>query len=156
MKVTTTRFGEIEFPDHTLLRFPSGIIGFPESTRFVILDHDREAPFKWLQSADEPWLAFVIMDPASFKPDYCPDVDPMELFDIGSPPDDDRLQFVILTVPHGDPSGITANLRGPVMVNERTRQAKQVILKEELPTRYPVFSRPSDAVSARPELVASR
>jgi flagellar assembly factor FliW len=35
-----------------------------------MLDHDTDAPFKWLQCVEEPQLAFVILDPAFFKPDY--------------------------------------------------------------------------------------
>jgi flagellar assembly factor FliW len=47
--------------------------------------------------------------------------------------------FVILTVPSGDPQQMTANLRGPVVVNSRTKEAKQLILRDEHPTRYPIF-----------------
>ena len=51
--------------------------------------------------------------------------------------------FVIVTVRGPDPGGITANLRGPVVVNERTRFAKQLILSDDLPTRFPVWAEPS-------------
>ncbi|MDE3224722.1 MAG: flagellar assembly protein FliW [Nitrospirota bacterium] len=142
MKISTSRFGEIEFRDEVMLRFPSGIIGFPQSTRYIILDHDREAPFKWLQSADEGGLAFVIMDPRMFKPDYRVMLEPAVLADLGSPADEELILFVLLTVPPGDPDRITANLRAPVVVHEPTRLAKQIILHDDLPTRYPLFAQP--------------
>lgn len=70
MKCQSTRFGTFEVSDDTLLVFPSGILGFPDWTKYVLLDHDTDAPFKWLQCVEEPQLAFVILDPALFKPDY--------------------------------------------------------------------------------------
>ncbi len=156
MKVTTTRFGDIEYRDDMVLTFPSGLIGFPEATRFLILDHDRQVPFKWLQSVDDGALAFVIMDPAVFKPDYRVSVARDCLPDLGCLKEDDLLMFVVLTVPSDDPIRMTANLRGPVIVNHRTRMAKQVILHEEWPIRYPLFpSHPSQSMAGRPPSLVS-
>ena len=70
MKFQSTRFGTYEVKDNTLLTFPSGILGFPEWTRYVLLDHDTDAPFKWLQCVEEAQLAFVVLDPVFFKSDY--------------------------------------------------------------------------------------
>jgi len=139
MKITTSRFGDIEFPDDAILRIPSGIIGFQHSSRYVILDHDRDAPFKWLQSVDDADLAFVIMDPVLFKPDYRPALEAPDLAELGHPAEGDRILFVLLTVPAGDPNRITANLRAPVVVNEPTRVARQIVLRDDLPTRYALF-----------------
>jgi flagellar assembly factor FliW len=139
MNATTSRFGTIEFREEVLLTFPSGIIGFPDSTRYVILDHDRDVPFKWLQSADEPEVAFVVMDPLLFKPDYRVEIPAEEIPELTAKDESDLAMFVILTIPSSDPKSLTANLRAPVIVNRNTRVAKQVILTEELPTRYPLF-----------------
>ena len=154
MIVETTRFGTLDVREETLITFPSGIIGFPKSSRYVILDHTRDVPFKWLQSVDEGRLAFVIMDPVVFKSDYHVQVDPDTLAEIGASDLDGLICFVILTIPSADPATVTANLRGPVVVNERTRQAKQVILADELPTRYPVFAQRAQPASATPVLTA--
>ena len=140
MKLTTRRFGTLEIPADSVLTVPCGIIGFPRSTRYVILDHDRDAPFKWLQSVDEPDLAFVIMDPVLVKPGYQVEVAEEDIPELGALDAADLVMFVILTIPSGDPSRITANLRGPVIVNYRTRHAKQVVLEQELPTRHPLFA----------------
>lgn len=148
MKITTSRFGEIEFRDEAILTIPSGIIGFQQSTRYVVLDHDREAPFKWLQSLDDPTLAFVIMDPVLFKPDYKPAFEPSDLAELGHPSEADRIVFVLMTVPAGDPDRITANLRAPVVVNEPTRVARQIVLREDLPTRYALFPEAAATVPA--------
>ena len=140
MKTTTTRFGPVEFKDEALLTFPAGIIGFPGSTRYVLLDHERDAPFKWLQSLDESDLAFVIVDPMLFKPDYRAEVAHEDIPELAVQDESDLDMFVLLTIPPADPGGVTANLRGPILVNHRTRLATQVILEDDLPIRYPLFS----------------
>jgi len=153
MHTLTTRFGSVEFKDEALLTIPAGIIGFPGSTRYVLLDHDREVPVKWLQSLDESELAFVIMDPMLFKPDYRVEVAHEDIPELAARDESDLALFVLLTIPSADPGAITANLRGPVLVNHRTRLAKQVILEDDLPTRYLLF--PGQTGSRSAEQVAT-
>ena len=138
MIIHSTRFGDIECPEEKILKIPSGIIGFPSSTRYLVLDHDRDVPFKWLQSLDQEELAFVIVDPVWFKPDYRVTIALDEIMELGRADERELVLFVILTIPSDDPSRMTANLRGPVIVNAGTRTAKQVILRDEFPTRAPV------------------
>jgi flagellar assembly factor FliW len=139
MMIHSTRFGDIDCPEEKIVKIPSGIIGFPLSTRYLVLDHDRDVPFKWLQSLDQEELAFVIVDPVWFKPDYRVTIALDEIVELGQVDERDLLLFVILTIPADDPSRMTANLRGPVIVNGGTRMAKQVILRDEFPTRAPVL-----------------
>jgi flagellar assembly factor FliW len=143
MIIHTTRFGAIDCPKDKILKIPSGIIGFPASTRYLILDHDRDVPFKWMQSLDQAELAFVIMDPVWFKPDYRVTIAVDEIGELGGVHEGDLVMFVILTIPSDDPSCMTANLRGPVVVNAATWTAKQLILQEEYPTRAPVLQEES-------------
>lgn len=150
MRATTDRFGEIEVSEEAILRFPSGVIGFPRSFRYVLLDHDRHAPFKWLQSLDEAGLAFVVMDPARFKPDYRVEVAPEELAELEPAEGDELVLLVILTVPAADPGRVTANLRGPLVVNARTKLAKQLVLKEDMPIRHPLYPRSGRARADEP------
>ena len=139
MKCTSTRFGSFEVSEDSIVRFPSGLLGFPEQQRYVILDHDTEAPFKWLQSVDEPGLAFVLMDPATFHPDYHIEVPADALAEIKEGQSDDLALVVILTIPSDDPGRITANLRGPLLISHSTKLGKQLVLSEEFPTRHPLF-----------------
>lgn len=136
---TSTRFGLFEVPDERIVSFPSGLLGFPDHQRYVILDHDAEAPFKWLQSIEEPDLAFVFMDPALFHPDYHIDIPADALTEIKDEESEALTVVVILTIPSDDPGRITANLRGPLLISHKTRLGKQLVLSEELPTRHPLF-----------------
>lgn len=151
MKCRSTRFGSFDVADDSIIRFPAGLLGFPDSQRYVILDHDTEAPFKWLQSIDEPGLAFVILDPAIFHTDYHVSVPADILAEMNN---EDLALAVILTIPSDDPAQITANLRGPLVMNHKTRLGVQLVLSEEYPTRYPLFPtsffQPSTSGKAQP------
>ncbi len=140
MKCQSSRFGNFEVKDDALLVFPSGILGFPEWTKYVMLDHDTDAPFKWLQCVEEPQLAFVILDPALFKPDYQITITADALIEIQKQDSDELSVVTILTIPSDDPTAVTANLRGPLVLNHRTRLCKQLVLAEDLPTRHPLFA----------------
>ncbi|MBK9305808.1 MAG: flagellar assembly protein FliW [Nitrospira sp.] len=139
MNCTSTRFGSFEVPDESVVTFPSGLLGFPEQQRYVILDHDTEAPFKWLQSIEEPDLAFVLMDPATFHPDYHVEVSADALMEIKGGEREDLTLVVILTIPSDDPGRITANLRGPLLMSHTSKLGKQLVLSEDFPTRHPLF-----------------
>jgi flagellar assembly factor FliW len=139
VKCTSTRFGSFDVRDESILTFPSGLLGFPEQRRYVILDHDTEAPFKWLQSVEEPALAFVVLDPALFHPSYHVDVPADAMAEIRAGEGEDLALVVILTIPSDDPGRITANLRGPLVISHQTKLGKQLVLSEDVPTRHPLF-----------------
>lgn len=150
MKCTSSRFGIFEVADDTVLSFPSGLLGFPDQHRYVILDHDTDVPFKWLQSLDESALAFVVIDPALFHADYRVDFTHEALAEVGSGEGEEMTLAVILTIPSDDPGRVTANLRGPLLMNPRTRLCKQLVLSDEFPTRYPLFPVASAARAGLP------
>lgn len=155
MKSLSTRFGSFEVRDESILTFPSGLLGFPEQQRYVILDHDTEAPFKWLQSVEEPSLAFVILDPAMIHPGYQIDVPADALAEIRAEEREELALAVILTIPSDDPGRITANLRGPLVISHQTKLGKQMVLSEDFPTRHPLFpvfesSSPTPAQASHP------
>ena len=140
MNVASTRFGIMSVPAEKVLAFPSGVLGFPEWTRYVMLDHDTDAPFKWLHCVEEASLAFVVVDPAVFHQNYQIQISAEARLEVEGSETDELSLVVILTIPSDDPSAVTANLRGPLLMNPRTRLCKQLVLAEDYPTRYPVFS----------------
>jgi flagellar assembly factor FliW len=155
MQCRSTRFGNCDVRSDSVLTFPNGILGFPDCRRYVILDHDTDAPFKWLQSLDEPGLAFVILDPATFHPEYNVQAPHEALLEVDGKDDDELILSVLLTIPSNDPTGITANLRGPLLMNPRTKLCKQLILSDNYPTRFPLFAHKPAAEPLSPKPVAS-
>lgn len=148
MTYTSSRLGTFEIKAESILTFPSGLLGFPESQRYVILDHDTAAPFKWLQSLDEPALAFVIIDPDLILTNYRVEVSDEVMAEVQCQGGEDMSTAVILTIPSDDPGRITANLRGPLLMNPRTRLCKQLVLSDEFPTRHPLFPLTSPEANA--------
>jgi flagellar assembly factor FliW len=62
MQVDTTRFGKIEIAEKELITFPWGVPGFEQLKSYVLLEY-KNGPFQWLQSVDEPSVAFVVCAP---------------------------------------------------------------------------------------------
>ncbi len=129
MKVQTSRFGEIEVDDADVVTLPEGLIGFPELVRYVLLDHDTDSPFKWLQSIDDGTMAFVVISPLTFRPDYTVEVTEEEISVLGLETADDAVISVIVTIPM-DPKKMSANLKAPLVFNLKNRTGKQVIVKD--------------------------
>ncbi|MCZ7587060.1 MAG: flagellar assembly protein FliW [Deltaproteobacteria bacterium] len=137
--IRTNRFGEIAYDPDKALYFPGGLLGFPDSARYVVLDHEEDSPFKWLQSIDETELAFVIADPLVFFPDYKAHIRKEELASLNIHNLADAVVFVILSL-HGTPMDMTANLQGPIIVNAESRVGRQFVLKEsDYKTKHPLF-----------------
>ncbi|NPB09663.1 MAG: flagellar assembly protein FliW [Thermodesulfobacteria bacterium] len=135
MEIETTRFGKIEIDEKKIIFFPSGILGFPEAKRYVLIPHKEGSPFFWLQAIDVPELAFVVVDPKLFFPDYHPKL-PLEAKKELHLHEDDELCFLtIVTIPKENPEEMTVNLLGPIAVNVSRKLAKQVVLDSR---RYPL------------------
>merc|ERR1712093_365911 len=106
LKVKTLRFGNIEVDDSEMIKLPKGLIGFPELRDFVLLDHDENSPFKWLQSLDDGSIAFVLINPLLFRPNYLVEVNHVEVQDLDLSSEEDAVISVIVTMP-SDPKNMT-------------------------------------------------
>jgi flagellar assembly factor FliW len=148
------RWGKIEVEDSRILCFQTGLAGFPDCERFVVMDHDRETPLKWLQCVDRPELAFLIVEPEQILASYSVDIPGPALQALGWTADatdvrrEDIAIFVILNASDGT---LTANLRAPVLVHVERRQALQLILDDpSIPLRHAVVPQCSAPKSAPP------
>jgi flagellar assembly factor FliW len=138
-KVKTTRFGEIDVKDKDIVMLPNGLIGFPELKQYVILDHDEKSPFKWLQSLDDGSIAFVLINPLLFKPEYTVEVSEAEVADLEIKDEKDAVISVIVTMP-SNPQNMTANLKAPLVFNLKNRKGRQIILNnQEYTTRHNIL-----------------
>ena len=68
--IQTTRFGQVQFQTEDLLTFPEGVLGFADLKKFVLLDDPNDDIFAWLQSCDEPAIAFPVLEPELFSDAY--------------------------------------------------------------------------------------
>ena len=139
MTFKTSRFGEIEVSEDTLLTFPTGLVGFPAVQKFVVLDVAEDCQYQWFQAINEPDLAFVIIDVHLLNPEFKAEVSDEGLAELEITPTDPVLIMAVVTIPSGEPEHATANLRAPLVVNLRTRKGKQLILHESIPLRFPLL-----------------
>lgn len=140
MEISTKHFGTIEADESRILHFPEGLIGFPDYRRFVVLDLDKGGFFKWLQSAEESSLGFVILDPRVPFVDYDPVFDPGDLEGLEASSPDDLVLMAVVTVPE-DVTEMTANLLAPLVINPKKRVGKQVIISDpKYTTKHRVFA----------------
>lgn len=142
MKVNTTRFGEIDIEEDKIIKFTHGVLGFADVKRYIVLDYPdkTDAPLKLLHAVDDPDLTFVITDPFLFCPDYMPEISEKDLKELDITAQSDCGIISIITIPHGEPEKMTANLQGPILINLKTLEAKQVVLSgDDYPIRYPLL-----------------
>ncbi|MBP5157967.1 MAG: flagellar assembly protein FliW [Treponema sp.] len=129
MLVETKTMGKVELSDEQLIKLPAGLFGFTDYHDFALIDCHIK-PLVWMQSLDDKDLAFLLLDPFIVCPDYEADIDDSELAKVGIQDPADVLILAILTIPN-DGSVVTANLRGPLVINKKTHDGMQVILDDK-------------------------
>lgn len=126
MLIMTERFGAVRAPDDAVILFPEGILGFEHLKRFVLVERGPEDVIRFLQPVDDPSVAFAVMDPHVFRPDYAPQLWDEDRAALRCRADSELAVLVILTVPQ-DVRQMTANLMAPVIVNVTERLGRQVV-----------------------------
>lgn len=128
MKLDTKNFGAIEIDEKGIIDFARGMPGFEHVKKYVVIDNgNEESPFKWLQSVDEPNLAFAVANPFLIKKDYDFEIADDIVDDLGIEKETDLLVYSIVVIPE-DISRMSINLKAPVIINTKNNTGMQVIL----------------------------
>ena len=147
MVIATSRFGQLDVNADRLIHFPGGILGFPAQSQYALIQTGADSGFYWLQSVDAADLAFVVCDPRLFVSEYQVPVKLEELEGIELTSVQDAQVFVIVNKV-GDL--LTGNLQGPLVVNVRNRQARQLVLSDrKYSTRHPLMRIPRRAAMSK-------
>ena len=138
MEIESTRFGKLTVEDDRVMTVPHGLLGFPEQSRFALIQTGEENYFFWLQSVDDAGRAFVVTDPSIFFKDYefplREETTPQEI----QLTDNSYAQLFVICNKVGE--WLTGNLLGPIVVNAQNRLAQQVVLTEKKwTTRQPLI-----------------
>lgn len=144
MLIESARFGTIEVDDTKIIAFKDGLLGFPQHRRFALIQTSPDPVFFWMQSVDDPDLAFVVCDPLTFVPDYqAPvrkdDLASLDLRDLGD------CQVLVIVNKVGD--DLTGNLLGPILVGAHSLKARQLVLSDR---RYGTRQRLMSIAAAAP------
>jgi flagellar assembly factor FliW len=132
-----TRFGDFEADSRNLLSFPSGLPGFEQCHRFVLLSSIDAAPLQVLTSVDGAPASFLALDPRLVLPEYRCHLSASDNERLGVAEGETLLWLVLLTI---DARGSAfANLRAPIVINPAGMIGYQVVPQDSLyPLRHPV------------------
>ncbi|MFZ2444737.1 MAG: flagellar assembly protein FliW [Syntrophobacteraceae bacterium] len=132
MQVNTTRFGAIEINETELISFPWGIPGFEELKSYVLLEY-KNGPFQWLQSVEEPSVAFVVCPPDVIGLEYRIPESKTSLVKL-----EKQVDLLILNIVsfNRDKGSMRFHVRSPLIFNAAARIGYQWTMEpEELKTR---------------------
>lgn len=126
MIIEGTRFGTIEVGDDSIITLPQGMIGFAKDTHFVLLEPKAGRTTGWLQSIDNPELAFPVMNAATLSPSYPPNNLKDSARNAGV--SDDDLAVLVVVVARKSTPHLVANLLAPVVIGAQSRTGAQIVL----------------------------
>jgi flagellar assembly factor FliW len=136
--IPSERFGDLEVDPERVIDFPEGLLGFVDRRRFAMLDANDSGLYFWLQSLDDPTLAFLAVIPWEFFPDYAVDLKDDDEQWLGVSAETDVLVLTLVTVQQ-DSGELTTNLLGPLVVNVANRRGRQIVLADSgFPVRAPL------------------
>ena len=139
MKIKTSRFGDLNVENKDILFFSEGILGFEHLKKFFIIDPGDKTLILWLQSIEDNEVAFPIIEPKIFRPDYIVKLLPAELASLQLENMTDTKIYSILTIPK-DVINMSANLKAPIIINARTNQSRQIVLQDsKLSVKYEMY-----------------
>jgi len=149
MKIQTTRFGELEIADSSVITFNKGIPGFEDSQEYVLIpaDDKGETPFFFLQSIDREEVNFFLVDPFSFFKEYDVKLEEqmVERLELESP--SDALVLTTITA-NGEIKDATTNLKAPLVINNSKQLGMQIVLdNKDYLIKQPLFQHSEKAVA---------
>ena len=135
MNINTTKFGEINIDENLVFDFVEPIIGYDNLKKYVLVEHSEESAFKWLQSVEDPALAFPVTSPAFFDIEYQFEIPTEKAEKISLNSVESLISLNIVTIPASNPRKATINLLAPIIINAANKQGMQIILSN---SNYPV------------------
>jgi flagellar assembly factor FliW len=129
VKVKTTRFGELEVNTNDIINLPEGILGFDQLKKYFVVDPGDSTLILWLQSVEDEKVAFPILEPKIFKPDYIAKLLPADLNGLELESLQTAKLYSILTIP-SNVTEMSANLKAPIVINSLKKVGKQIVLQD--------------------------
>ncbi len=141
MEIVTHRYARterVEVDPSDVYELTPGLVGFEHLTRYAIVP-EAESPLEWLQSLDDPSVAFAAIEPFLFYPEYSFELADRDCQELDLHVPQNAVVRCLLTL---SPSVelITANLLAPLVLNRASRKGRQIILPDSnLSMRFPIF-----------------
>lgn len=138
MKLATAQLGEIEFFEDTLIYFASGIIGFENCRRFVVINSSEYEPFRWLFTIDGKDFGLPVLNPHEISSEFYNGL-PRRLTKrlLAS---EDTLEALCIVNLNGNGGNATINLKSPIIIDKESKIGEQLILEsDKLPLAHPIW-----------------
>jgi flagellar assembly factor FliW len=129
VKVKTTRFGEVDVNPADIVHFNDGLLGFENQKKYFVVDPGDSTLVLWLQSIDDGNVAFPMIEPKIFKPDYIAKLLPADLNGLELETLTTARLYSILTIP-SSVTEMSANLKAPIVINSAKKVGKQIVLQD--------------------------
>ena len=130
MTINNKYFGSIEYSPEEKICFPEGLFGFEEERDFLPIPFEEDSDtLICLQSLGDENLCFILLNPFAFFVDYDPQISKEDQTAIGSPKEED-ISYYVIGVIRDRVADSTVNLKAPIAVNSKTRNARQIILED--------------------------
>jgi flagellar assembly factor FliW len=133
MRINTTRFGRIDIEAGDVIRFTSGLPGLEDCREWALLADSTNDALGWLQSTSRGDVALAVVSPRRFVPEYQVRIPRSELTPLAIS-DIRQAQVVVVVGQNG--TGLTLNLKAPIVINLEARTGRQVVASGELPLQY--------------------
>ena len=129
MKVTTQTQESQSLLDETgTITLQRGLVGFPTMREVEIVYSDEELPFMWLQEKKSDGLRFIVAEASCLVKDYIIELMDSDAIELELEDSNDALIVNIITIIEEPVRKVLANLVGPVVVNQKTRKGKQLVI----------------------------
>jgi flagellar assembly factor FliW len=129
LQLRTKSFGTLEYDEKSIVRLQEGMLGFARLKDYVLIENPDTEPFKILQSLDDPYVAFPMVDPRLLDPHYQCTISAEDMESLGLEHPADVIMLAVTVIPE-DPTQSTVNLMAPLLINQHKMVGKQVVLTE--------------------------
>jgi len=120
---------DLDAPSANELILPQGIIGFAQFKRAELLYLPDHLPFLWMKLGEpSDSVHFIVIEPGGIVPGYEPEVFDDDMERLGISDQTEAMILNIVTLKRQNPVEATVNLIGPIVVNRRTREGRQLVI----------------------------
>lgn len=133
MKISTEYFGEIEYNEEDIIEFEKGPLGFEEYKKFILIK-EEDIFVEWLQSIEEDF-SLTVMNPFHAVDSYEFEIPESVIEKLSLEAAEDVIIKTVVIIPE-EMKDIRTNLQSPIIINAKTKKAKQIILDENYPIRH--------------------
>jgi len=128
LNIKTKYFDTVEINEEDIITFQNGLPGFLEEKQFVLMNLE-ETVFQVLQSVTTAELAFIVVNPFGFKPNYSFELDDQVVEQLKIESSDDVTILSIVTLKDTLATS-TVNLKAPLVINVNQKEGKQYIIQK--------------------------